>query len=168
MQRRGRWWTQAQFWVDVLVLHWMQSSFLPVPASAEVLSGSFTFLLAVCTQILKELSLLEGNVYRLEHATACCLNARASVCVARQVSVTVNNVAVCLSNADTHLQVERSHTCRCSEVCLHAWKLFNSWEGTKRVVPVCVGAQKFPARGVWSSWDQPVDLSWSAGEWGSV
>lgn len=25
------------------------SSFLPVPASAEVLLGSFTFLLAVCT-----------------------------------------------------------------------------------------------------------------------
>lgn len=40
-----------------------QSSFLPVPASAEVLLGSFTFLLAVCTRILKELSLLEGNVY---------------------------------------------------------------------------------------------------------
>lgn len=33
------------------------SSFLPVPASAEVLLGSFTFLLAVCTRVLKELSL---------------------------------------------------------------------------------------------------------------
>lgn len=29
------------------------SSFLPVPASAEVLLGSFTFLLAVCTRVLR-------------------------------------------------------------------------------------------------------------------
>lgn len=32
-----------------------ESSFLPVPASAEVLLGLFTFLSAVCTRILKEL-----------------------------------------------------------------------------------------------------------------
>lgn len=37
------------------------------------------------------------------------MNARASVCVARQVSVTVNNVAVCLSNTDAPPGGEESH-----------------------------------------------------------